>query len=198
MHQLPFRCVEAQETFTRLVNVLKERSITFNVEVADEICERLEFMYFAISELAKLAAEHMEQHAIKVENIRKGIFDLTFPPRPEPWFFKTKYHTEALYMHACRVRDAVRHKSGPIPGMSSFEAAGVRDVRNHLLFHPEGNGSQIFSQSFLWTHDSGPVIKPRRSASEGGRHEDRGLVHNMTEYFVNFTQVAGRAEPHAA
>lgn len=64
--------------------------------------------------------------------------------------------------------------------------------------HPEGSNSQIFSQSFLWGVETGPVLKPKRTDSEARRHEDRGLVHNMTEYFENFAESATRALPQTA
>jgi hypothetical protein len=197
MHQILPHCIEAKTSFARLATALEDRSTSFNLEIAEEIKERFEFMNFAVVQLAKLASEHMDRHAKKLEDMRKGIFevDLTFPPRTERWFFKTMYHTEALYMHAFRVRDAVRHKSKPIPGLSSFDAPGVRDVRNHLLIHPEG--AQIYSRSFLWGPETGPVIRPKRSPSEAGKHEDQGLVHNMIEYFERFTHLAMQATPGA-
>ena len=188
MQQLMRPCTEAQTDFAEYVDVLRRHSLTHNSEVACEVQERLEFIFFAIAEITTVAAVHMEQHSARMERARAGNFDGGSFGESEPLFFKIKFYTEALYMHAFRIRDALRHRSEPLPGLSSFEAPSVRDVRNHLLTHPEGRASQIVSQSFQWGPETGSIIKPRRSSAEVGRHTDMGLVHNMSEFFGNFTR----------
>lgn len=198
MNQLMLPVIEAQEQFNRYIAALDKTPTSYNIEVASEVQERLEFLFFSIFEITKLAADHMEKHAVHMERMRNGIFDLTVLESSQRIFFRIKFYTESLYMHAFRIMDIMRHKSKPLPGLSSFVCPGVRDVRNHLLVHPEGAASQIFSQSFQWGPDTGSIIKPRREPGELGRHNDLGLVQNMEEFFRNFTRVVVRATDDCA
>ena len=199
MNQLMFPITQAQDAFNRYVDVIAARKLQYNPELADEVKERLEFLFFSILEITKLAATHMEKHSERMEKLSRGTVDPSLFSDSQPLFFRIKFYTEALYTHAFRVMDILRHKSQPLPGLSGFKAPGVRDVRNHLLVHPEGGSSKIFSQSFQWGPETGSIIKPRRSQEEIGRHNDLGLVHNMSEFLGNFTNtVLSAAECYAA
>jgi hypothetical protein len=78
-----------------------------------------------------------------------------------------------------------------MPELNSFEAAGVRDVRNHLIEHPEGRGSQVLSQSFAFGGPNGPIVKALRDTSETA-HPDAGLYANAREFAVNLESTLQR------
>jgi hypothetical protein len=94
--------------------------------------------------------------------------------------FEMQLFTECFYYIAGRLRTLLQ-KSGPIPGLESFECKGARDVRNQLLEHVEGKHSQVFIQSFGFGKDNGPVLKAVRYAGQEGTFPDKGLYWNATE-----------------
>jgi hypothetical protein len=79
--------------------------------------------------------------------------------------------TDAFYYLAFRTRIALQS----LPKLESFECVPVRDVRNHLLEHPEGGNSNLVNLSFGWLRPGGPVIKPVRYAGQQGKFADIGL-----------------------
>ena len=54
--------------------------------------------------------------------------------------------TEAFYYFAWRTHTIV----SSLPHLHSFKCVGVRDVRNHLIEHPEGRNSRVFVQNSSW------------------------------------------------
>ena len=84
--------------------------------------------------------------------------------------------TEAFYYFAFRFREVVRR----VPGFSKFEAVGIRDVRNHLIEHPEKT-SKVLDGSFKHGGVEGPVLKPIRSEAQKDVWLDRGLFVNAAE-----------------
>jgi hypothetical protein len=94
--------------------------------------------------------------------------------------FEIRVLVECFYYFAARARHIIRG----MPELNSFEAAGVRDVRNHLIEHPERRGSQILSRSFAFGGPNGPIVKPIRDTSETA-HPDAGLYANAHEFAVN-------------
>jgi hypothetical protein len=69
--------------------------------------------------------------------------------------FEMQLFTECFYYIAERLRNALR-KSKPVRGLESFRCDGARNVRNHLIEHPEGKDSQVFMQGggMGWTQRS--------------------------------------------
>jgi hypothetical protein len=64
---------------------------------------------------------------------------------PEP-FDELRALLEAFYYSAHRVTDVLNHGRAELPGMPRFTAPGVRDVRNHLIEHPDRKaGVLVFS-----------------------------------------------------
>lgn len=92
--------------------------------------------------------------------------------------------TEAFYFFAGRLRELFGHKGNPFPGLRSFEAPGVRDVRNHLIQHPEGKHSQAFLWSLGYGGPGGPYIK-FGSPGPSRKFRVRGLYTNAEEFRKN-------------
>lgn len=101
--------------------------------------------------------------------------------------------TEAFYYFAARIRTILLHRTHPLPYLQSFECKGVRDVRNHLIEHPEGVSSQVFVQSFSYGNAQGPILKDSRPPDQGSAFADHGLYRNAEEFKVNLEQVLKNA-----
>lgn len=98
---------------------------------------------------------------------------------------EVRLFTEAFYYFAARVRSILRHESRPLPFLQSFECRGVRDVRNHLIEHPESAASQVFAQSIGYGGEHGPTLKTGRPAGERMAFPDKGLYLNAAEFKQN-------------
>ncbi len=116
-------------------------------------------------------------------------FELT-PPIPEHSGFvlqgfssddELRTTLESYYWGAARVRDILRDSSKDLPYLSSFEAPGVRDVRNHLVQHPtKKRGVPVYS--FAYGGPAGPQLKPIRAADDPPGSLDDGLLSNAAEF----------------
>jgi hypothetical protein len=96
--------------------------------------------------------------------------------------FEARVFTECFYYLAGRVRTILRLRTNPIPGLSSFEAMGVRNVRNGLLEHAgQGARNPITVPSFAFGGPNGPVVKAIRPAHQVGIADDIGLYANADE-----------------
>ena len=99
-------------------------------------------------------------------------------------FFHVRLYTESFYYLAFRFRQILttphNHlpKSYPLPLLDNFEVVGIRDVRNHLLEHPEGQTSRRFSQNHYFGGTNGPQLKIDSTTST---HTDKGLFVNAAE-----------------
>jgi hypothetical protein len=92
---------------------------------------------------------------------------------------------ESFYYSAHRVRDILRDGREALPGVASFEAVGVRNVRNHLVEHPSKKGG-VLVPSIATGGPVGPQLKPLRwSLDESGTH-DAGLHANAAEFATAF------------
>lgn len=99
---------------------------------------------------------------------------------------------EAYYYSAHRIRDIVRDNRDDLPGLSSFEATGVRNVRNHLIEHPtKRSGILVFS--FKCGGAVGPQLKPLRWSLDGEGTHDEGLHKNTAEFLSSLAAVLSRA-----
>lgn len=79
-----------------------------------------------------------------------------------------------------------------IPHLNKFTSNGVRDIRNHLIEHPEGKASRITFNSFSYSKNDGPYIKGVRRNNEIN-FMDRGFKVNSQEFISNFTKVLKKA-----
>lgn len=89
--------------------------------------------------------------------------------------------TEAFYWIAHRASSAVRQ----MPGLKSFKAGGVRDVRNWMLEHVD-KPSGIRWGGFGWGGPAGPTL----ATVPYGR--DNGLFVNAEEFFVEVQRVTSQ------
>ena len=95
--------------------------------------------------------------------------------------FEMEFFVESFYFIAWRMCSIFKHKrTDTLPHLNTFEAKGVRDVRNKLIQHPEG--SQIFTQSFMCGGDQGPVLKNARPTGDLHEISDKGLWLNAKEF----------------
>lgn len=99
-------------------------------------------------------------------------------------FFHARLYAETFYYLAFRFRQILTTKNSAtrkytFPNLKSFEATGVRDVRNHLLEHPERRTSQVFSRDHSLGGLDGPKLKIDTSGTD---HVDRGLFVNAAEF----------------
>ncbi|TIP72182.1 hypothetical protein [Mesorhizobium sp.] len=102
-------------------------------------------------------------------------------------------YSDVFYWVAARAMKA----SNYLPGLKPFVASGIRDVRNHLVEHPEKADSRIFNGGFGFGMPSGPVLAAMRTDQQPSFWKDPGLFVNVGEFCNKFTQ-ALRAARHAA
>ena len=155
-----------------------------------EAFERLEQMQFLLTRVTTI-----QQHVLGGSPLTVSVFLLPIE-RPSPTnsadtgfaireaFFHVRLYTESFYYLAFRFGQilATRNQttgSYPLPLLHTFEAVGVRAVRNHLLEHPEGRTSQKFSQDHSLGGTNGPQLKLDSTTSA---HTDSGLFANAAEF----------------
>lgn len=117
---------------------------------------------------------------------------------PDGWVlrsnsFEIRLFTEAFYYFASRLRTILRNKEEPCPLLKGFECAGVRDVRNKLLEHPEGQDSRVFGWSWTIGTAEGPILKVDRENHQVNVFPDRGLYVNAEELKENLERELQRA-----
>jgi hypothetical protein len=125
------------------------------------------------------------QQIVLMQKVESNGEEVLFNPnmeRDQHYFFIMRLLTESFYYFAFRVRQILRNKTSPFLYLHQFDSQGVRNVRNHLIEHPEGNDSRVFSQVFSFSQDSGMHLKAGRTEQEVGKHEDSGLKANAAEF----------------
>lgn len=170
----------ASEAGSRLEQLDRVLSKVASFEVSDN--EFIEYFNYVLSRIDKEAPDptnsgtwngelkalykSMQQRAGSVERreIRHEIIFLT----------------EAFYYFAFRTREVLRL----LPGLAKFECVGVRDVRNHLIEHPEKQ-SKVFIVSFGWGGKNGPTVKALRYNYQEDIFVDKGLYINAQEFKEN-------------
>ena len=157
--------------------------------VVDEALKRLSQMNRILVMVTALDAE---SRAIVAAITDYACREEGEPPAPELWHRTSaigqdaEMLTEAFYYFAFRFRRVIRR----VPGFEKFEAAGIRDVRNHLIEHPE-TMSKVLDGSFKHGGAEGPVLKPIRSETQKDIALDRGL-------FINAAEMRGKLEGRLA
>ena len=95
---------------------------------------------------------------------------------------EVRFFTESFYYFGWRAREILRS----LPGLGSVDGLGLRNVRNHLLEHPEKQ-SKVFVESFIAGGPEGPVLKGLRLSHQADLFPDSGLYVNAAEFFLNVT-----------
>jgi hypothetical protein len=113
--------------------------------------------------------------------------------RDEHLRFVMRLLTESYYYFAFRLRQLLRNSAHPFVGLALFESVGVRNVRNHLIEHPEGKSSKIFNRTFSWTKESGMHLKTGRQPWESSEFIDAGFAANSGEFNINLNAVLDSA-----
>ena len=156
--------------------------------LAIELSERIAQLRFILArvhalelEIPKLSHEH-EAGTLCVESAAESAARI-----------ELRVLTESFYYCAARARAIARNSKFPLPGLSSFECSGVRDVRNQLLEHPEGNDSQVLMVSFGRGGSNGPLIKPLRQVGQEQVFPDSGLFLNAREFGENLDHLLQQA-----
>lgn len=92
---------------------------------------------------------------------------------------------EGFYYIAFRLRNVIQR----LPGLNNFECEGVRNVRNHLIEHPEKNDSGVIHGCMSsGNRETGPVLKWTRLPLENILWQDEGLWVNARELAQNLTE----------
>lgn len=131
-----------------------------------------------------------------MELIRNKEFDLeTCKNEYGPLMFEAEFYVESFYFMAFRVREILkkRDKKGHLfPQLKGFESEGVRNVRNHLIEHPENHGG-VLCQGFGIGDDNGPRLKPGFSENDRPESMDKGMRLNAIEFKINLEKLLSTA-----
>jgi hypothetical protein len=158
---------------------------------AEERLEQLDFLIQQITQLEKTASDYlrrsMETHD---QNVARNLQDKSrFFSSPEmaesrhfsdlhkDLVFQIKLFAEAFYYFAARRRTVLRH----FPHLKSLDAPGVRNVRNHLIEHPDKSSSGVTQQNWGFGGQGGPTLKNARRPGQEHVPIDRGLFINAAE-----------------
>jgi len=163
-------------------------------DLASEAIERLNQLAFITSRLQEIDAQFGTMVVLKKTNEQgeEEHYSATHE-RDEHLRFVMRLLTEAYYYFAFRLRQLLRNSTHPFAGLESFECVGVRNVRNHLIEHPEGAASRIFNRTFSWSKDSGMHLKTGRQAWESNEFLDSGFVANSEEFNQSLSTMLDRA-----
>lgn len=178
------------DDYARSENVRKIGAV--NPWLLAEFSKRLRQLKFIVDRVREL-----EPHATAVFNLARANGQGPEAARFSEVFQETlteiELLTESFYYIAHRARVIARHSEKPLPGLDKFECKAARDTRNHLLEHPEGGSSRVFTPSFGWGEPGGPRLKPVRPSHEEKRFEDAGLYVAAREFNANLSTLLARA-----
>lgn len=163
-------------------------------DLASEAVERLNQLAF-ISEQLQVTDKQFGTVLMVSRTNEQGEIEHynAAPERDEQLRFTMRLLTESYYYFAFRLRQLVRNDIHPFRGLSKFDCIGVRDVRNHLIEHPEGASSRIFNRTFSWTKETGMQLKTGRHPEEKKTFSDPGFIFNSNEFNQNLSLALDRA-----
>jgi hypothetical protein len=95
--------------------------------------------------------------------------------------FAARLHTESFAYIAARLRKILTGRDLGLPHLQKFESRTIRDIRNHLLEHPEGAQSRIFNSSWMSSPATGVHLKALRKTGAPHAVEDPGLFVSAAE-----------------
>ena len=160
---------------------------------AQEISKRLRQLLWIIEQVISLCQYNADRHrqmfqtraVSTVKDLQQhGLDQIEIHERIE-------LHTETFYWIAHRTVEVICR----MPGLNSFKAVGVRDVRNRLLEHVEKPGGST-SVGFGWGSGGGldGVVRDGNGPTKATLIEgkDKGLYRNATEFFAEVERVTRR------
>jgi len=200
------RCIELFAEYHRVADAKKIEG--FSAPLGCEVTERLHQMTWLLGQIrpredelntiSARAGSRLKEHVEHVKAAGLSYEDTPMPPEAQmsrengyrsiALMFEIKLHVECFYYFAARARSIIRG----MPQVKSFEATGVRNVRNHLIEHPEGRASQVLSRSFGFGGANGPVVKAIRESTETA-HPDAGLFAKPREFADNLEKTLENA-----
>ena len=158
--------------------LLNQEVLPYNAGLVEEVGARLEQL-----EIVLLKIQILDQNRVRyVSRENTEVTDRKFLHNNA---FEVRMFAEAFYYFAGRARSILKHKEKPCPLLGSFECSGVRNVRNLLIEHPEGNNSRAFTWSWTLGGVEGPALKVHREADEQSAPIDLGLNINAREFREN-------------
>lgn len=157
-------------------------------ETRVRLCQ-LDYLYHQILQVEQQALRE-QQPQMSSGGVSKVILhDVARPPcqrdddplRPFTLADHLRLLLEAFYYNASRVRDLLRDAGSALPGLSRFEAGGVRDVRHHLIEHPARHqGVKVMAVAL--GGPVGPQMKPLRWSGDSPGTVDQRLTANAREF----------------
>jgi len=158
--------------------LINQNAVSFNAGLVGEAGARLEQLDIVLTKIQVLDQERVRYVTRENTAPTDGKFLRSNA-------CEVRMFAEAFYYFAGRLRSILKHKDKSCPFLSSFECPGVRDVRNLLIEHPEGQNSRAFTWSWTVGGPNGPVLKVHREADEQLAPGDRGLNVNAQELCDN-------------
>jgi hypothetical protein len=181
----------------------KEKPAGFNRDLAAEVSERLRQLSFLCDKIKELEAQITQLGILICEVTEKTKGTLSAEDTAiahtrigvhTSFGFEIRLYVETFYYFAFRIRTILQHKSKPLFNLHKFECIGVRDVRNHLIEHPEKQGSPIYMQSWsVGGNTQGPQLKNARREIQASSFYDRGLWVNVEEFRINLEKLLDKA-----
>ena len=152
-------------------------------DLATEVVDRLQQLVYIMHQLSEIDMQFGQFVMVEKLNAigEREYYNAMFE-RDEHLRFVMRLLTESFYYFAFRIRQILRNKTHKFPHFGSFDSAGVRDVRNQLIEHPEGKESQIFNRTFMWSQDTGMHLKSGRNEWESSEFVDAGIKANAREF----------------
>jgi hypothetical protein len=100
---------------------------------------------------------------------------------------RLQLYAEAFYYIAHRILALIRQSPSGLPGLQSFNAEGIRRVRNNLLEHAHQQGGAVVP-SFSVSSAAGVRLRPVVLEDEEDRYIDAGLPANAQEFRENLNR----------
>lgn len=150
-----------------------------NDVIYKEADKRLRQLRWIIAEVRPLCTSNVDLMSVatwpKEQQARYGLEQIERADRIE-------LLTETFYWIGHRAAAVVRQ----MPGLQSFKAVGVRDVRNWMLEHVDNPKNGIPWAGFGWGGPNGPTFATNPYG------QDKGLFVNAEEFFGEVNRVASR------
>ncbi len=194
------RCLELLRTYAATVAACDRHSLS-------EFHDRLIKLLFAYQRVTNLTPQALEvgykMAGWRVDKSTGKIVERFDPTaiRADPVAVKRMNDLEAelfiftewFYYTAWRLREIIHSKNCGLPGLCGFEALGMRDVRNHILQHPEKYDVARQVQSTAIDDTVGPMLGNAYWSAPTKPFRDPGLYVNAFEFATNLQAVLTRA-----